>query len=603
MSHGNLAALWGPFVLVMACNGASGHGGAPDFSEISDTSSPAIDDTSSIADRDGDGWTQEDGDCDDMDGAVFPGNDEWCDEKDNDCDGLVDDEDPDLPVQGYVDADGDGFDGTESATCGAGSDLVDCDDSDPSIFPGAEELYCDGVDQNCDGGEADGEAAFNSDQGVTYSSIQDALDDAEDGDSIRVCPGTWPGGLSIGGTDHLDFGSYSGSAVDTVFDAEGKGRVLQVKGAEDLVISGITFRNGDATTEELTWAGCMYVDDSRVTVKASAFEDCVASQGGAIYVNNVYKQPEGLPPLLRVEDSEFRGNQAGNGGAIRISGDFAVLEVSGSRFEDNVQTDAYANGGGIYVVLGRGGSAIIEDSTFTNNVGGEGGGGLYVQFQNTSSQEEASLIVDSCTFEYNTAGEDGGGGVDIRGNSDGHLDVAVSDSHFYGNEARPCDSYDIGCPGAGLHIEQPLLWSSGSTVSTRIVDSIFEANEGPSAIYVPLSDPEDSLSMEGVSITDHINPWASYVSEDVALALLYKSSEPSVVLDDVEMLRNDTVYAMAISDQWAEAGWADWSFDATQVSFGIGLDENRGDRDLRECEEQVRLGVVNSQVYRDEPCP
>ena len=109
--------------------------------------------------------------------------------------------------------------------------------------------------------------------------------------------------------------------------------------------------------------------------------------------------------------------------------------------------------------------------------------------------------------------------------------------------------------------------------------------------------------MEGVSITDHTNPWASYVSEDVALALLYKSSEPSVVLDDVEMLRNDTVYAMAISDQWAEAGWADWSFDATQVSFGIGLDENRGDRDLRECEEQVRLGVVNSQVYRDEPCP
>ena len=43
-----------------------------------------------------------------------------------------------------VDADGDGF---------AQGD--DCDDADPSVFPGAAEIPYDGVDQNCDGADAD----------------------------------------------------------------------------------------------------------------------------------------------------------------------------------------------------------------------------------------------------------------------------------------------------------------------------------------------------------------------------------------------------------------------------------------------------------------
>ncbi len=49
------------------------------------------DDDTGGDDVDGDGWTVEDGDCDDGDAGVFPGGWEYCDEKDNDCNGIVND--------------------------------------------------------------------------------------------------------------------------------------------------------------------------------------------------------------------------------------------------------------------------------------------------------------------------------------------------------------------------------------------------------------------------------------------------------------------------------------------------------------------------------
>ncbi len=102
----------------------------------------------------------DDTDCDDADAAVNPAAIEICNSIDDDCDGRIDQDDPDLAngVPWYIDYDADGYGSpngvytTTSCTAPPGYSATadDCEDRDADIHPGATET-CDGVDQDCDG--------------------------------------------------------------------------------------------------------------------------------------------------------------------------------------------------------------------------------------------------------------------------------------------------------------------------------------------------------------------------------------------------------------------------------------------------------------------
>ena len=97
------------------------------------------------------GYVPNGNDCDDDNNSVFPSAPEQCDELDNDCNNLIDD---DLEGLWYADSDGDSFGDPETIenTCLAPEGYVandeDCDDSNPAVNPNMEEI-CDDIDNNC----------------------------------------------------------------------------------------------------------------------------------------------------------------------------------------------------------------------------------------------------------------------------------------------------------------------------------------------------------------------------------------------------------------------------------------------------------------------
>lgn len=101
----------------------------------------------------GPGFVLAAGDCDDTRANVFPGAVEICDGLDNDCDGVIDDG---ITFTYFPDSDGDGWGSAAGGllTCNPPGGYVlttgDCDDTRPSVYPGASEI-CDGLDNDCNG--------------------------------------------------------------------------------------------------------------------------------------------------------------------------------------------------------------------------------------------------------------------------------------------------------------------------------------------------------------------------------------------------------------------------------------------------------------------
>ncbi len=190
-----------------------------------DPSEPDADTGEAPVDADADGAVYSE-DCDDADAAVFPGADERCNDRDDDCD-LDIDEDAIDATPWYADGDGDGY-GTGDATLACAEPAAsagragDCDDLDALVHPDAEEADCaDPTDYNCDGSvgyvddDSDGWAACSECDDTAGSTFPGAPEVSEDGID-QDCDG-WDLGADSDG-DGVEDAVEAGAGTDPFDD-------------------------------------------------------------------------------------------------------------------------------------------------------------------------------------------------------------------------------------------------------------------------------------------------------------------------------------------------------------------------------------------------
>ncbi len=355
-------------------------------------------------DWDRDGWMPCNGDCDDLDPQVNPGQPESCyNGKDDDCDGFIDQYDPDCAC---IDLDGDGFGAPASSECTFPQ--WDCDDTDPQVFPGHIEVDGNGKDDDCDG-RIDEPCFIGATRLVPddYSTIKECMNAAADGDTCLVSPGTYFEKIDyLGKAIHL----LSEQGPDlTILDGNDRGPVVTFESGEteDAIINGFKIRNGYSTkcggiriwnASSPTIMNCTITGNSADTAggigcgsdTSPVIMNCLITgnqadvYGGGI---NCYRS------TAIIIDCMISSNYAGSGGGMSCS------ESSPTITDCTILgNSARVGGGGIKCYLS---SPMMENCTISGNSAGWNGGGIY--------SEGFTPLITNCLISENSAENEGGG--------------------------------------------------------------------------------------------------------------------------------------------------------------------------------------------------
>ena len=304
------------------------------------------------------GYVDNDLDCDDSKSGVNPDATEVCGASDDDCDGLLDDQDPSLDTSTTAtwttDGDGDGYGdpaGSSVQACkgpsGTVSNADDCDDEDATVYPGAPELCATGTVEDCDGTEADAEAACALEGEVYGAQAWARIQQTE------------TGGQSLGSTleamDDLD-GDGVGELLLTDYTFDNKGAVYLVSGSTSGAVetseATATFLGEysyDYTGSALAWLGT-WGDDGTLAVGAYG-SDLYASSGGLVYLlEGPFSGAVDLGDEAMVVVGKAANEQAGAAlaGGGDLTGDGLEDLVVGAPFS----TIWASSGGGAYIFEG-----------------------------------------------------------------------------------------------------------------------------------------------------------------------------------------------------------------------------------------------------------
>lgn len=347
------------------------------------------------------GYVSNSTDCNDLDATAHPGASEYCDNVDDDCNGVVDDN----PVDGstyYYDGDKDGF-GTASPTkvaCSLPSGYADNDyDCDDTLA--TEPVVADAIN-----GTASGVGTLAN----PFSSLQDAIDQANY--CVVAYPGTYTEQITINAKS-IDIWGVEGSTY-TIIDGNqvacdasnpaSCGTAVSIASNSNAAptIRGFTITGGTghgaSTTASQTCADSTASHSGKNTCTVTTWEFC----GGGLYV-------DGDDPIL--EDVAIKGNtlpayEVAKGG-VKAYAQTWIYSYGGAVCASNSNismtgVDIYDNfadeGGGIYVTTGS--AVTYSQGKITFNSADDGGG---------VALDGGTISLTNAAIYCNTAVTDGGG--------------------------------------------------------------------------------------------------------------------------------------------------------------------------------------------------
>ena len=266
-----------------------------------------------------------------------------------------------------------------------------------------------------------------------YTTIQNAIVAAEDGDQVIVSPGTYTECINFLGKEitvaSLYYTTQDTSYISqTVIDAGNDGRVIEFSSSEDSlsIVCGFSLINGFAGKG----AGIL-CDEASPYIHHVIIEDCAATSqsGGGIYCENnaepiidhitirnnwAYQRGGGLA-AWNGGNIVMTNSQVINNAALVFGGGIfcldTIMRLENVLIKDNISEN---DGGGIY--LHGATTCYMDYVTIDGNVApgvNSDGGGIYVT-------HEANIIMNNCIVSNNQS--DMGGGMLIKSGSYARLE-------------------------------------------------------------------------------------------------------------------------------------------------------------------------------------
>jgi hypothetical protein len=289
-----------------------------------------------------------------------------------------------------------------------------------------------------------------------FQTLQKAADAAHDGDTIRLAPGIYRGGVLVGVSVDV---RGSGAGVTRI---RGGGPVLTLNGRTSS-ISGVTISDGVTTSSlldgerkpALAWGGgVLTAKDSTVTISDSVIERNATAPGQTV-ASVAVQCPDGNPcrfaggygaginsqgalTLIRTVVARNRNfgplSSDSEGGGIFANGPLTIIDSQVVDNEARAQPPygRYANGAGVFAVNGAvtirrsavSGNHATIDSRWPNSVQtGNIGGGVFVD-TNATATIERSRIEGNELRATNTIGD----AVAFSGGVHGNGPVSLTDT-------------------------------------------------------------------------------------------------------------------------------------------------------------------------------